>query len=238
MRAIERFAIDEMGVPSLELMERAGSGCGARRRARRARRSGVRGVREGQQRWRRLRRRAGAARGRPSRAGARHRRRALGVLRRRAREPRAPARGAAGAARGSAAGRDLGGRGRVCSGPVSKASPGAPSRRRSAAINAAPAAVVSVDVPSGVDASTGAVAAEAVRANVTTSFELAKPGLWIAPGKEHAGEVRVVDIGIPREARTAAAIRARACSRPDRAHGARRSCPVAEPPRRSSRAAT
>jgi NAD(P)H-hydrate epimerase len=69
-----------------------------------------------------------------------------------------------------------------------------------AAINATAGRVVSVDVPSGVDASTGVVAAEAVRASVTVTFQLAKPGLWIAPGKEHAGEVRVVDIGIPREA--------------------------------------
>jgi NAD(P)H-hydrate epimerase len=68
------------------------------------------------------------------------------------------------------------------------------------AINAAAAAVVAVDVPSGVDASTGAIAARAVRAVVTVSFHAAKPGLWIRPGKEHAGEVRVVDIGIPRDA--------------------------------------
>ncbi len=68
------------------------------------------------------------------------------------------------------------------------------------AINASPAPVVSVDIPSGVDASTGAVAARAVRATVTVTFHAAKPGLWIHPGKGAAGEVRVVDIGIPRGA--------------------------------------
>jgi NAD(P)H-hydrate epimerase len=73
------------------------------------------------------------------------------------------------------------------------------------AVNAAGGEVVSIDVPSGVDASTGVVAAEAVRATVTVTFQLAKPGLWIAPGKAHAGEVRVIDIGIPREALTAQA---------------------------------
>jgi len=66
-----------------------------------------------------------------------------------------------------------------------------------AAANAAPGAVIAVDVPSGVDASTGVVAGEAVRAEVTVTFHVAKPGLWITPGKRHAGEVRTIDIGIP-----------------------------------------
>ncbi len=66
-----------------------------------------------------------------------------------------------------------------------------------AAINAAGAPVLAADVPSGVDASTGEVAGVAVRARATGAFHAAKPGLWIAPGKEHAGEVRVLDIGIP-----------------------------------------
>ncbi len=57
--------------------------------------------------------------------------------------------------------------------------------------------VVACDVPSGVDASTGEVAGVAVRARTTVTFHAAKPGLWIDPGKTHAGEVSVVDIGIP-----------------------------------------
>lgn len=68
------------------------------------------------------------------------------------------------------------------------------------AINAADTSVVAVDVPSGVNASTGEVVAEAVRADATATFAAAKPGLWIAPGKTHAGEVHVIDIGIPRGA--------------------------------------
>jgi NAD(P)H-hydrate epimerase len=59
------------------------------------------------------------------------------------------------------------------------------------------AVVVACDVPSGVDASTGEVAGDAVRADATATFHAAKPGLWIAPGKSHAGQVRVIDIGIP-----------------------------------------
>ncbi len=68
------------------------------------------------------------------------------------------------------------------------------------AINASPAPVVSVDVPSGVSASTGVVLGRAVRAAATVTFHAAKPGLWIRPGKDHAGALETVDIGIPRGA--------------------------------------
>ena len=66
------------------------------------------------------------------------------------------------------------------------------------AVNAARAQVVSVDVPSGVDASTGVASGAAVRAAVTATFHAGKPGLWIAPGKTHAGTVETIEIGIPR----------------------------------------
>jgi ADP-dependent NAD(P)H-hydrate dehydratase / NAD(P)H-hydrate epimerase len=68
------------------------------------------------------------------------------------------------------------------------------------AVNASKAMVVSVDVPSGVDASTGVVAAAAVRAAVTVTFHAGKPGLWIYPGKAYAGVLETIDIGIPRGA--------------------------------------
>jgi ADP-dependent NAD(P)H-hydrate dehydratase / NAD(P)H-hydrate epimerase len=63
-------------------------------------------------------------------------------------------------------------------------------------INVAGAPVVSVDVPSGVDASTGEVAADAVRATLTVTFHGRKLGLAVAPGLFHAGEVVVADIGL------------------------------------------
>jgi NAD(P)H-hydrate epimerase len=69
-----------------------------------------------------------------------------------------------------------------------------------AGINAAGKRVVAADVPSGVNAATGEVEGEAVRATATATFHRAKPGLWITPGKSYAGEVHVVDIGIPRGA--------------------------------------
>jgi NAD(P)H-hydrate epimerase len=55
-------------------------------------------------------------------------------------------------------------------------------------------------VPSGVNASTGEVEGEAVRALVTATFHGPKLGLFVAPGKDHAGRVEVVEIGIPRGA--------------------------------------
>jgi NAD(P)H-hydrate epimerase len=65
------------------------------------------------------------------------------------------------------------------------------------AMNRCGAPVVAADIPSGVDASTGEVEGAAVRATATVAFHSAKLGHWIAPGKEHAGEVRVAGIGIP-----------------------------------------
>src|SRR3954447_6157818 len=58
------------------------------------------------------------------------------------------------------------------------------------------ATVVAVDVPSGVDASTGVVDGTAVRADVTVTFGALKTGLTVSPGAEHAGLVDVVDIGL------------------------------------------
>ncbi len=66
-----------------------------------------------------------------------------------------------------------------------------------AALNGSGVPVVAADIPSGVDASTGEVAGDAVRAVATATFAAAKPGLWVQPGKALAGRVEVIDIGIP-----------------------------------------
>jgi len=55
---------------------------------------------------------------------------------------------------------------------------------------------VAVDVPSGVDADTGAVPGAAVRADVTVTFGTLKAGLVVGAGAARAGEVRLVDIGL------------------------------------------
>lgn len=60
----------------------------------------------------------------------------------------------------------------------------------------ADAFTVSVDLPSGVDAETGAVQGEAVRADVTVTFGCLKPGLVLGAGAENVGELHLVDIGL------------------------------------------
>ncbi|MBM7056009.1 NAD(P)H-hydrate dehydratase [Streptomyces durocortorensis] len=56
--------------------------------------------------------------------------------------------------------------------------------------------VIAVDLPSGVEADTGEVHGEAVRADATVTFGTYKPGLLIDPAAEHAGALRLVDIGL------------------------------------------
>ncbi|MFG3516327.1 NAD(P)H-hydrate dehydratase [Streptomyces bobili] len=58
------------------------------------------------------------------------------------------------------------------------------------------AAVVAVDLPSGVEADTGEVRGAAVRADLTVTFGTHKPGLLVDPAREYAGSVRLVDIGL------------------------------------------
>ena len=72
-----------------------------------------------------------------------------------------------------------------------------------AAVNASGIPVVAADMPSGVNGSTGEIEGAAIRAVVTATFDSAKPGLFIHPGKAHAGTVHVIDIGIPADGRPA-----------------------------------
>jgi len=60
--------------------------------------------------------------------------------------------------------------------------------------------VVSVDVPSGLDADSGSVPGVCVTASVTVTLGLPKPGLLTGEGPTRAGEVWLADIGIPLEA--------------------------------------
>src|SRR5438094_8566168 len=70
--------------------------------------------------------------------------------------------------------------------------------RKIEAINAAGVPVVAVDLPSGVDASTGEVAGACVDADLSVTMHARKVGLEVAPGRFHAGEVVVADIGLER----------------------------------------
>jgi len=65
-----------------------------------------------------------------------------------------------------------------------------------AAVNASPAEVVAVDLPSGVSGLDGAALGAAVEAAVTVTFFRRKPGHLLFPGRAKAGKLRVADIGI------------------------------------------
>ena len=65
------------------------------------------------------------------------------------------------------------------------------------AVNRSGLPVVAVDIPSGVDGLTGRVDGPAIRATATVTMAALKLGIVFHPGSEHAGEVVVVDIGIP-----------------------------------------
>ncbi len=196
-RAADAWAIDERGIPSLELMERAGAGLAGlvQRQAPEGRITVVvgKGNNGGD----------GLVVARLLRAAGREvdvrLLSAPDELRGDARAnldrlPGAPAQPfSAGALAGAAAIVD------AILGTGFSGAPRDPARGAIDAINAGgeEAVVIACDVPSGVDASTGEVVGAAVHAAATGTFHGAKPGLWISPGKAHAGAVEVIDIGIP-----------------------------------------
>jgi len=64
-------------------------------------------------------------------------------------------------------------------------------------INSAGKPVIAVDIPSGLHADTGAILGRAIRATLTITCGLPKLGLYVGAGIDHAGMIRIVDIGIP-----------------------------------------
>jgi hydroxyethylthiazole kinase-like uncharacterized protein yjeF len=78
--------------------------------------------------------------------------------------------------------------------------PAAPFAKWIEAINSSQLRVISVDVPSGLDADSGVAYAPCVKAHTTVTLGLPKPGLLAGDGPRLAGEVWVADIGVPFEA--------------------------------------
>lgn len=66
-------------------------------------------------------------------------------------------------------------------------------------MNASPAPVCSVDIPSGIHGTTGRVLGNAVRADTTVTFGFAKLGHVLYPGAEYTGRLVIADIGIPKQ---------------------------------------
>lgn len=67
------------------------------------------------------------------------------------------------------------------------------------AINASGKPVLAIDIPSGLDANTGAVLGECVRATRTATFALPKVGFTRGSGPQMSGVVTVIDIGMPKK---------------------------------------
>jgi ADP-dependent NAD(P)H-hydrate dehydratase / NAD(P)H-hydrate epimerase len=198
MRAADAWAIDGQGVPSLDLMERAGSGL-ARVTAAAARPGPIRVV---------------VGKGNNGGDGLV----AARLLRQEGREVDVLAAADLEGLRGDAAsnlerlpgdspepldpGR-LEGSGAVVDallGTGFEGEPREPIKGAIAAINEQDGPVIACDVPSGVNASTGEVEGDAIRAVATATFHGSKIGLHVAPGALHAGHVEIVEIGIPRGA--------------------------------------
>ncbi len=64
-------------------------------------------------------------------------------------------------------------------------------------INLFPGEIIATDIPSGINASTGAVMGVAVKASLTVTFAFPKRGLFLYPGRKYCGKIKVADIFIP-----------------------------------------
>lgn len=66
-------------------------------------------------------------------------------------------------------------------------------------INASKKEIISIDIPSGIDCDNAKVLGCAIKANITYTMQCGKNGLYVYPGREYAGKVKVLNIFIPQE---------------------------------------
>jgi len=66
-------------------------------------------------------------------------------------------------------------------------------------VNSLSKPIISIDIPSGVEADTGVVGDAAIKADCTVTLGLPKVGHFICPGANYVGELAVDDIGIPQK---------------------------------------
>jgi NAD(P)H-hydrate epimerase len=64
-------------------------------------------------------------------------------------------------------------------------------------LNESGAMILSVDIPSGLDATSGRALGSCVRADETVTFVAKKKGMLEADGPSHCGNIRIADLGIP-----------------------------------------
>lgn len=83
---------------------------------------------------------------------------------------------------------------------------GALTRLQQARKSYSPPKLIAVDLPSGVDADSGAVDVFAVTPDLTVTFGLPKVGMYQAPASGFVGRVQVIDIGIPKAAQEAVSL--------------------------------
>jgi len=64
-------------------------------------------------------------------------------------------------------------------------------------VNTTHSTIISIDMPSGIDATMGNILGCAIHADYTISLDCYKQGQWLNDGKSHCGKLYLVDIGIP-----------------------------------------
>ncbi len=74
-----------------------------------------------------------------------------------------------------------------------------PIRRIARIVNAEAKRIVALDLPTGMDADSGAIDADAIRCAVTITFGFPKRGMYVLPGREVCGDVVVIDLGYPED---------------------------------------